>query len=63
MFRIVLVDESPLVVLFDNLIKVGSISVPYYLIDSFVEYCKKRNTPIYGGIMYGHYQYFYTESI
>lgn len=52
-----------LVVYFDALMKFKCISVPYHLIDDFARYCSNRNTPIFGGIMYEHYQYFYTESI
>ena len=52
-----------LVVLFDTLVKFKSVSVPYHLIDDFVHYCTKRDTPVYGGIMYDNYQYLYTASL
>lgn len=52
-----------LVILFDTLVKFKSVSVPYHLIDDFVHYCTKRDTPVYGGIMYDNYQYLYTASL
>lgn len=60
-FRLILVDESPLVVLFDTLIKCKSVSVPYYLINPFKEYCLKRGITIFGGLMETIYQYFYID--
>lgn len=62
-FILKLVDKTPLVIYFDTLIKFKSVSVPYHIIDDFVDYCDKRATPVYGGIIYDNYQYLYTKSI
>ena len=35
-FKTIIVDETPLVVLFDALVKFKKVSVPYHLVDSFV---------------------------
>ena len=60
-FKLIIVDKTPLVVLFDTLVKFKKVSVPYHLVDSFCDYCTKRDTIVMGGIMYKEYQYFYID--
>ena len=60
-FKTIIVDETPLVVLFDALVKFKKVSVPYHLVDSFCDYCINRGKIVMGGIMYKEYQYFYID--
>lgn len=60
-FRTIIVDETPLTIFFDTLIKFKGVTVPYHLVDSFCDYCTKRGKIVMGGIMYKEYQYFYID--